>query len=107
MDNSSNTPVVDEKDIEIDDGRFLYKIPEFLDTELTLLSRFTATINVWASCILLFFSSVLYIVAFSIVHWGVVTVENTGDVTRHGIWQACDDGGGCRSLVTDETVTGK
>ena len=108
MDTNSDVPVIRERDKDppIDDGRFLYKIPEFLDTELTLLSRFTATVGVWTSCAVLFITSLLFIVAFSITKWGIVTSRINGDVIEYGLWQACDvSSGDCWFLVGEPSTT--
>ena len=78
-----------------DDGKFLHKISEVLDTELTLLSKFTATVNMWASFVLLVATSVLYVTAFATVHWAAQTD------TDIGLWLVCQDGL-CDSLVNGE-----
>ena len=111
MDTTSQTPVTtdaDDNDDCQDDGRFLHKIPAFLNRELTLLTRFTATISIWASCVLLLVSNVLFITAFSTVHWSVTERLDADDVSMVvfdvGLWQTCTRDDGCLSLNSNELI---
>ena len=83
-----------------DDGRFLHKISDFLDTELTLISKFTATINIWLSLVLLVATSVIYVTAFATVYWAETSQQDIG------LWLVCDELSGCVTLVSD-AVTSK
>ena len=99
-----NSGEADDSKVELesaaDDGRFLHKISDFLDTELNLISKFTATINIWLSLVLLVATSVIYVTAFATVYWAETSQQDIG------LWLVCDEQSGCVTLVSD-AVTSK